>query len=124
MNFCWCTITTGNLGESIKFYTEVIGLTLATRFSPRAGMEIVFLADEKGNEIELICFGDHADVPEKKGISLGFEVNSLADTLALVAVKGLTVVNEPVITPAVKYFFVKDPNGVSIQFVEKLKRSI
>lgn len=124
MNFCWCTITTGNLVESMKFYTEVVGLSLSTRFSPRPGMEIVFLVDEKGNEIELISFGDDAEVVEKKGISIGFEVSSLEDTLALVASKGVAVAEQPVISPVVKYFFVKDPNGVTIQFVEKPKSSV
>lgn len=120
MNFCWCTIATQDMERSIKFYTETVGLAITSRFSPRPGMEIVFLDDQKGNQIELIKLADRPAPLSREGLTIGFEVTSLDDTLALVALKGIPVTEGPYITPKVKYFFVKDPDGVGVQFVEKL----
>ena len=95
MNLCWCTITVGNLAESIKFYSDVIGLDFENRFSPHPGLEIAFLTDENGREIELIHFGDKP-VPEvKEGISLGFQVPSLEETLAKIKAEGIPVLEGP-----------------------------
>lgn len=123
MDLCWCTITVGKLEESIKFYSEIIGLDISSRFSPHPGLEIVFLTDKKGNQIELIKHGDKPATSEKEGISLGFEVDSLEDVLSLVRSKDIAVLEGPFATPTVKFFFIKDPSGVTIQFVEKLSNS-
>lgn len=117
MNCCWCTITTEQLEESVAFYQEVIGLSVARRFSPAAGTEIAFLKDNNGFEIELLKNGKKAN-EEHDGISLGFQVGSLNDTLELVKSKGISFFGGPVKVPGCSFFFVKDPNGVSIQFVE------
>lgn len=117
MNCCWCTITTEKLEESVKFYQEVIGLTLACRFSPAPGTEIIFLTDGNGFKIELLKNGRSAGA-SKEGISLGFEVESLADTLSMVKSKNIPVIGGPTKVPNCSFFFGKDPNGVSIQFVE------
>lgn len=120
MNFCWCTITIQNVEASTKFYTEIVGLAITSRFSPRPGMDIVFLDDQKGSQIELIKFADRAAPSSREGLTLGFEVESLEDTLAMLSLKGIAVTGGPFVSPAVKYIFVKDPDGVSIQFVEKI----
>lgn len=117
MNCCWCTITTEKLNESVAFYTEVVGLSVERRFSPAPGMEIVFLKDGKGFEIELLQNGRSVGA-EREGISLGFEVNSLEETLALVKAQNIAAFGGPTKVPGATFFFVKDPNGVSIQFVE------
>lgn len=117
MNCCWCTITTEKPEESVKFYEEVVGLTVARRFSPRPGTEITFLKDGNGFEIELLQNGGPAGAA-KDGISLGFEVESLADALALVKAKNVPVFGGPTKAPDCSFFFVRDPNGVTIQFVE------
>lgn len=117
MNCCWCTITTEKLEESVKFYQEVVGLAVARRFSPAPGTEIVFLEDKNHFKIELMRDGKGAGTV-KEGISLGFEVESLADTLKLVQSHHIPVAGGPVKVPACTFFFVKDPNDVSIQFVE------
>ncbi len=119
MNFCWCTITTDELEKSIAFYADIIGLEQKSRFSPHTGIDIAFLQDEKGAEIELIQYANKPVVPEKSGISIGFEVDALEDTISLVQSRGIAV-EGPFITPSVKYIFIKDPNGVSIQLVEKI----
>lgn len=120
MNLIWCTITVGDLAESIQFYSEVIGLEFENRFSPHHGLEIAFLMDENGREIELVHYADKPVPAVKEGISLGFQVPDLEETLAMIKGKGITILEGPLAAPTVKFFFIKDPNGVSIQFVEKL----
>jgi lactoylglutathione lyase len=117
MNCCWSTITTEKLDESVNFYTEILGLYVARRFSPFPGTKIAFLKDGNGFKIELLQNSGPAGAP-KEGISLGFEVKSLADTLALVQSKQIPAFGGPTKVPGCSFFFVKDPNGVSIQFVE------
>lgn len=119
MDFCWCTITVKDIEASVKFYTEVVGLSVEKRFKPAPPVEIVFLKDKKGSEIELIHYENREVSYVREGISIGFAVENLEDALALVEKKGIPVSEEPVSTPTVKFFFVKDPDGVSVQFVQK-----
>lgn len=118
MNCCWCTITTAQLEESIRFYTELVGLSVARRFSPAPGMEIAFLKDANGFEVELLGRGaaGQADSP-KEGISLGFEVDSLEEAFAAAKRFGAGPFGSARV-PGCSFFFVKDPNGVSVQFVQ------
>lgn len=118
MNCCWCTIVTERLDESVRFYREVLGLSVARRFAPAPGTEIAFLRDGNGFQIELLQNGRPADA-QKEGISLGFQVPSLKDALARARSGNLAVFGGPTKVPGCSFFFVRDPNGVSIQFVEQ-----
>ena len=120
MKFCWCTITVNDLDASIKFYQEIVGLSVTRRFSAGGGTEIAFLGDG-GTEVELL-YNPKAKAPGViEGISLGFEVDSVDKMIDFVQSKGIKVVSGPTQpNPHVKFFFVKDPNGVSIQFVENM----
>lgn len=54
-------------------------------------------------------------------ISLGFEVNSVDQMMELVKSKGIAMHSGPFQpNPHVKFFFVLDPNGLKIQFVENI----
>ncbi|WP_366557050.1 VOC family protein [Desulfosporosinus sp. BICA1-9] len=56
-----------------------------------------------------------------EGISLGFEVESVDNMIEVIKEKGLEVESGPFQpNPHIKFFYVKDPNGVSIQFVENM----
>jgi lactoylglutathione lyase len=119
MKYCWCTLNVSDLDNAIEFYTDMIGLTVTSRFSPRLGMEIVFLKDEVGNEVELIKSPQPSEKVAHEGFSLGFEVSSLSAALDLAAAKGITVIEGPFITPKIKFFVVRDPDGFKVQIVEK-----
>jgi lactoylglutathione lyase len=119
MNFCWSTLRVKNLDESIKFYTEVIELEVVNSFKTGT-VEIAFLG--KGEtKIELICIDESDDINIGNDISWGFEVKSLDNALAVMKEKGIEIDSEPIQpNPYVRYFFVKDPNGMSIQLVENI----
>lgn len=120
MNFCWSTLRVNNLDESIQFYTDIIELEVVNRFKS-GPLEIAFLG--KGEtKIELICMAESNVTNTGNDISWGFEVKSLDQTLALVKEKGIEIESEPVQpNPHVRYFFIKDPNGMRIQLVENIE---
>jgi len=120
MKYCWSTIMVNNMDESIKFYKEIVGLSVNRRNLAGQGTEIAFLGDGE-TKVELICNGSNKKVSFGLDISLGFEVNSIDDMLTFLKDKGIDIFSGPFQpNPHVKFFFVMDPNGLKIQFVENL----
>jgi lactoylglutathione lyase len=120
MKFCWTTLKVKNMEESIRFYTEIIGLKVVNKFSGGSGVEIAFLGNGE-TKIELICDGKSRETTVGNDISWGFEVESLDKALALVKEKGIDIDGGPIqANPHVKFFFIKDPNGMRIQLVENI----
>jgi lactoylglutathione lyase len=109
-----------NMDESLKFYQEIVGVSISRRFTAGAGIEIAFLGEEE-TKVELVCNPNHKKAGNAEGISLGFEVQSVDNMIEVIKEKGLEVESGPFQpNPHIKFFHVKDPNGVSIQFVENM----
>lgn len=120
MKFCWSTLNVKNMEESLKFYEEVVGLSVDKRFKAGPGTEIVFLGDGE-TKVELIYNENSTDINVGKDISWGFEVKSVDEMMNFVKEKGIAIESGPIQpNPHVKFFFVKDPNGLKIQFVENM----
>jgi lactoylglutathione lyase len=120
MKFLWCTLHVKSLEASLQFYQDVVGLDLSRRFGEKPGPLFAFLGGE-GSEIELIEDGRGAPAEYGKDISLGFEVANLDEIMAFVREKGIPVHSGPVQpNPYVRFFFVQDPDGLLIQFVENM----
>jgi lactoylglutathione lyase len=118
MKFLWCSIHVRDLEKSLRFYQEIVGLNVLNRFGAAPGPQFVFL-DGEGSQVELICDGRETPPALGADISLGFEVQSLDEKMAFVREKGVPVESGPFQpNPHVRFFFVKDPDGLSIQFVE------
>jgi len=118
MKYVWSTITVKNMAESIQFYNEIVGLPLVNRYPAGPGTELAFMGTGE-TQIELICHEAQQDVRIGEDISLGFEVPSLDDMMVFIKEKGMAVHSGPYQpNPHVKFFFVLDPNGLKIQFVE------
>jgi len=118
MKFCWTTLHVKNLDASIKFYTELVGLSLNRRFKPNDHMELAFLGSEP-TELELI---EDTQAPKQPvdGISIGFLVDGkLEPLMTTLKEHGFTQLSE-IFTPnpVMRFFYVKDPDGFSVQFVE------
>jgi lactoylglutathione lyase len=85
-------------------------------------VQIAFLSGG-GTDIELICDASRKDIDVGKDISWGFEVDSLDDTLKMIRKKGLKIHSGPFKpTPNIRFFFILDPNGLKIQFVERTEK--
>lgn len=120
MRFCWSTLRVNNMEESLKFYEEIVGLKLDTRFKAGPDMEIAFLGDGE-TKIELICNENRKEVKIGEDISWGFEINSVDKMIEKLKEQGIAISEGPIQpNPHVKFFYVFDPNGLKIQFVENI----
>jgi lactoylglutathione lyase len=120
MKFCLSTLKVKNLEESLKFYEEIIGLNVNKRFNAGPGREIAFLGDGE-TKIELICDETIKEVSYGEHISLGFEVKSVDEMMNFVKEKGMDIHSGPIQpNPHTRFFYVLDPNGLRIQFLENI----
>jgi lactoylglutathione lyase len=120
MNVGFVTVKVKDMEESIRFYTEFLGLSKMVRFSPQPGVDIVFLKDELGNKVELIHNTHEPEGSDVKSlVSIGFVVESVDNVLKTVNEKNIEIVRGPVETPnGQKFVYVKDPSGVEIEFIQ------
>lgn len=120
MKFCWSTLVVKELEESVTFYKEVVGLVENRRMVGGKGVEIVFLGEGE-TLLELMSSPQPREVNIGTDISLGFEVESVEEKIAQLQAKGVAIHGGPFQpSPYVKFFYVLDPNGLKIQFVENI----
>ena len=116
--FKWTTLYVKNLEESLDFYEHIVGLKVASRFPAGPGVEIAFLGEGE-TKVELICDQNKEEIDMGKDISMGFGVESLDEMIRFVESKGIAVHSGPFQpNPSTRFFYVLDPNGLRIQFVE------
>jgi len=119
MKFCWCTLSVKNLDKSINFYQDIVGLPLGRRFPAGPGVEICFMGEGE-TKLELVCEQKYS-IPTGVGVSLGFEVKSVEDMLDFLKEREIEPSSGPFQpNPHIKFFFIEDPDGYSVQFVENL----
>lgn len=120
MKFCWVTLHVKDMEQSLNFYRDVVGLKLERRFKPNPDMEICFLKDGE-TQIELIRNTSPKEVNFGPDISLGFEIESTSDFMSFLQKKNIPVFAGPFQpNPDIRFFYVLDPNGLKIQFVENI----
>lgn len=121
MKFCWSTLRVKNMAESLEFYQEIVGLKVERIFQGGPGMEIAFLGDGE-TKIELICQVGKKEINVGYDISWGFVIESVDEKIRFLQQKGIAIQEGPVQpNPHVRFFFVLDPNGLRIQFVENIR---
>ena len=118
MKFCWSTLHVKSMSESLAFYQEVIGLKIDRLFKAGPGMEIAFLGDGE-TKIELIAGENNQDIDVGKDISWGFETDSVDGMIEFLQDRGIAIHEGPFQpNPHTRFFYILDPNGLKIQFVE------
>lgn len=107
-------IRVNDLEKSIHFYETLTQLSLVRRFKADPG-EVAFLSHgEDETEIELIYMPEGQNF-EGKGLFLCFETDQLEKNHQLAL--SLNINPSPIQNPGdgTQYFYVYDPNGVSVQ---------
>lgn len=108
------TIMAKNLEESIKFYKTITELTISRRFKSGPG-ELAFLTNGNGEtEIELVSMPQGQKF-EGKGMFICFETDKLDEMHKLALDKGLNPSSIQNPGDDTCYFYVYDPDGVSVQ---------
>jgi len=108
------TIMVRNIEKSIEFYETMTGLTISRRFTAGPA-ELAFLTNGSGEtEIELVCRPEGQKF-EGKGMFICFETDKLDEMHELAQNKGLnpSAIQNP--GDDTRYFYVYDPDGVSVQ---------
>lgn len=123
MNIKFITIKVKNLEESIKFYKEILELKEVRRINPMEGTKIAFLEDNNAGTIELIENEEISkvyDVSNESMVSIGFEVKNINEKIDELKNKEINIIRGPIEVPdGSKLAFIKDPNGIEIEFIEE-----
>lgn len=124
MRFLHTSITVRDMDESLRFYTEVLGLEFERRRPiPENRAEIAFVKDpESGARVELTFWeGKGAFEPGEQLDHLAFEVDDLDGFLARVRTRGVRIAREPYRLQggSGRIAFVLDPNDVWIELIER-----
>ncbi len=112
------TIRTKYFPEEIAFYQEIAGLKIVRDLREK-GSNIVFLADHENDARIEIIENEEAISSGSDCLSIGFHTEDAGKLRDKLQTKGLAVSQISSPAPAVRFFFVSDPAGVKVQFVEE-----
>lgn len=105
--------------KSLDFYRNAVNLKVQRRFNPAPHMDIAFLGEGE-TKIELICDSTLDNVSHSTMMAMGFHTESLDLKMDEIKSLGLPIDEGPYQpAPNIRFFYVLDPDGVRIQFVEE-----
>ena len=118
MKLNWVTLKVRDLEKSLSFYTRLLNLDIAAKFgSP--DHQIVMLGQADESKIELICEpGTKMDHPGS-GVSIGLEADDLDQLVSILRENGYNAAGPVSPNPQIRFFFVQDPDGYTVQLVEQ-----
>lgn len=121
MNLCWVTIKVLDMDKSLAFYQQTLGLSLNNRVEIGGGHELAFL-NAGTVQLELSSSPETKNIDLGQDISIGLEVDSVEKWMNDLKDKEVEVISDIVSpNPSIKFFLIKDLNGLTIQFVENIK---
>lgn len=123
MDFSWTTIRVNDMEKSLAFYQEIVQLPLQGRTNLEGGMELAFLGEGE-TKVELVWKKGESPALYGQDISMGFFVDDLDVMMKFVTDRGISILGGPFKpNEHIRFFFVLDPNGLRIQFVEQARKS-
>ncbi|HEU4683852.1 MAG TPA: VOC family protein [Nitrospira sp.] len=111
-----------SLDETIRFYTEVLGLEVLERKTSPRGSQLAFLKAPNSDElIELSSFPPSGPVKVQEDlVHLAFQVESLDDTIAALTAQSVKVTDGPTTTSSgSRFIFIDAPDGYEIELIER-----
>jgi lactoylglutathione lyase len=118
MELCWVTLHVNDLEASLDFYTRVMALPVAFHHEGE-GRSIVMLGEEDKPKVELIHGGEGRITGGAEGVSIGLQVPSLDQAMEDLREKGVSVEGPIAPNPSLRFCFITDPDGVTVQLVER-----
>ena len=121
MKFLWTTLSVKDLDTSIAFYSSLLGLKVLKRHGAGPDVEIAFMGNGAEGEtlVELLADRSKSSLDHGESVSIGFAVDSVEAMLDVVGDRGIPIHRGPIETPNGRFFFVKDPDGLIVQFFQK-----
>jgi lactoylglutathione lyase len=111
-----------DLDQTIRFYTEVLGLeVLERKVSPR-GSQLAFLKVPNSEElIELTSFPPSGPVKVQEDlVHLAFQVENLDDTIASLNSQGIKITDGPTQSSSgSRFIFIDAPDGYEVELIER-----
>lgn len=111
-----------DMDQTIRFYTEVLGLEVMERKTSPRGSHLAFLKVPNSEElIELCSFPASGPVKVQEDlVHLAFEVDNLDDTIRHLTAKGIPITDGPSRTAAgSRFLFIDAPDGYEIELIER-----
>ncbi len=118
MKFNWVTFKVSDLEKSLDFYNGLLKLEIAARFGTEEH-QIVMLGKKDEPKVELICEPNTKIENPGNGVSVGLETDKLDKLVDMLKECGQKVIGPISPMPNIRFFFVKDPDGYTIQLVEQ-----
>jgi lactoylglutathione lyase len=122
MQLLHTSITVKDMDESIAFYTRTFGMTLVRREEIKQNnAEIAFLSmDGTNHRIELTWWRDKKDYSEGDQLDhIAFGVEDVAGFVRKMKDDGVEVAKEPYSLGSGRIAFIKDPNGIWLELIER-----
>lgn len=128
MKFSHTSVAVRDMEESLRFYTQALGLEFERRREiPENNAEIAFVRDPAtGMRIELTWWKDERELKEGDQLDhFGFEVPDLTKALEQIQRHGGKVMREPFALKggSSRLAFASDPNGIWIELIEAREAS-
>jgi lactoylglutathione lyase len=125
--FVYTGIIVKNMDESIRFYTHVLGMRVVDereRMEPTKGEVVTLKSPDSNQLLELDYYEEESSfyVPYQNGEDLdhlAFDVENLESSVSDLKGKGVEVVVEPYHIGGWKEAFVKDPNGIWVELLQR-----
>ena len=111
-----------DLDQTIRFYTDVLGLEVLERKTSPRGSQLAFLKVPNSEElIELTSFPPSGPVTVQEDlVHLAFQVENLDDTIALLNTKGIKITDGPTKTSSgSRFIFIDAPDGYEVELIER-----
>src|SRR5438093_3742171 len=111
-----------DMDETIRFYTDVLGLEVLERKTSPRGSHLAFLKVPNSEElIELCSFPPSGPVKVQEDlVHLAFQVDDLDSTIRTLQAKGIKITDGPTTTSSgSRFIFIDAPDGYEIELIER-----
>jgi len=125
--FIYTGIRVKNMDESIRFYTEVLGMKIAEKrekMEPTRGEVVTLKSPTSSQLLELNFYEEESPfyAPYMNGEDLdhlAFDVENLESTVSDLKRRGIEIVVEPYQIGGWREAFIRDPNGIWIELLQR-----